>query len=255
MLEKLTEQEQKEYERLQKLERFWKLTWKSLPEDAEVKLEWFRKRLWELIIVSKKVSKEWNLDISQELKESREAWEKNVMGISEDTKENIIKAVDNIPVKVEVDSDGSRLIEFKLWDETYKILDPKLCNHTDFEYCNDWEDKNRVKLWWMRWDNVDERKNEKLKEYVREKQREWLYIPGLADVLNLLCDLWSMANLDNREDQIAMLIYLTWLDWCYWLAMAEGIRRSRILCAFKARYDCFGVDEHEHNNLLMMYCE
>ena len=39
MLDKLTEQEQKEYEKLQWLERFWKLTWKVLPESEKRKLE------------------------------------------------------------------------------------------------------------------------------------------------------------------------------------------------------------------------
>ena len=237
MVHKLTEEEQKEYERLQKLERFWKLTWKSLPEDAEVKLEWFRKRLWELIIVSKKVSKEWNLDISQELKESREAWEKNVMGISEDTKEKIIKVVDNIPVKVEVDGDGSRLIEFKLKNETYKILDPRLENHTDEEYRSHVKyssfteiDRDYVELWWMMWDNVDERMNEKLKEYVKEKQGEWLHIPKKEEMVVLLNELWEQADLSLEKDKIAMLMYLTGMDWWYWLTMESKDTRSLLIC-------------------------
>jgi hypothetical protein len=50
-------------------------------------------------------------------------------------KKDIIKdVVEKIPVRLDVDSDGSRLIEFQLNNKTYKILDPKLNNHTDDEY-------------------------------------------------------------------------------------------------------------------------
>jgi hypothetical protein len=159
-------------------------------------------------------------------------------------------------VKVNIDKDdGSRLIEFKLWDKTRKILDPKLCTHTNIIYCNNWEDKNKVKLWWMRWDFIGLWGNEKLAYYVGQKQKEWLSIPKFEDVKILLEELWSIANLDEEWDQIAMLMYLTWLNWCYRLAMKNNIARLRIFCGFEAHYHCDGVDEHEHNNLLMMHYE
>ena len=64
--------------------------------------------------------------ILEEMKNYREAWREKIEGISYVNKEKIIKATKKIPVKIEKDSDGSRLIEFKLWDKTYKIVDGKL---------------------------------------------------------------------------------------------------------------------------------
>ena len=63
-------------------------------------------RAWEEIEKSQK-----KLENPQELKDFREAWKEKMEGISGENKEKIIKSVEQIPVKVEIDSDGTRLIE------------------------------------------------------------------------------------------------------------------------------------------------
>ena len=257
MLDKLTEQEQKEYEKLQWLERFWKLTWKVLPESAKRKLEEYRRRLSESIQGGWIVDKEWTwevFDIPEELKEYREKWKEKIKNISDESKEKIIKAAENIEVKVNVDSDWSRLIEFKLRGKTCKILDPRLEDHTDDEYRVHFKsssiteiERDYVKLWWMKWDNVDEWENEKLKAYVKKKEREWLHIPKIEEMKDLLGELWKQSDLTDQKDQIAMLMYLTGIYWDYWLSMWDDEKswsensRSILRCNGDRRnFYCYG---------------
>ena len=284
VLDVFTEEEQKEYEKLQWLERFWKLTWKQLPKHVEDKLEEYRYRLRESVRDEEanvlwmseselekpeseleKPESEESLDVNQELKEYRDLWKRNIKNISDDSKKKIIRAVDSIPIKVEVDRDGSRLIEFKLWNKTYKILDPRLEKHTDDEYRRHlkWSsvteiDKDYVKIWWMRGDNVEEWKNEKLKEYVKGKQREWLHISKKQEMHRLIHDLWSMADLWQTTDNIAMLMYLTWLDWYYRLDMSDEYEpsyyRSEFACLDSARHFHYGGYEGDSSSLCMMSC-
>ena len=253
MVHKLTEEEQKEYERLQKLERFWKLIWKLLPKHVEDRLEEFREKLKE------------SVEVSNWIKEFRKLWKEGIERTSDEHKEKIISAAENIKVDVEVDSDGSRLIKFKLWDKTYKILDPMIENHTDDEYSysvgQSYGFKTEVCLWWMMWDNVDEWRNKKLKEYLKEKQREWLHIPKIEEMEGLLSELWGEADLSFKQDQIAMLMYLTGMAWWYWLSMWDDKRswsedtRSRITCSNKYREISWINDTDTISaNLLMMSC-
>jgi hypothetical protein len=136
---------------------------------------------------------------------------------------------------VNVDSDWSRLVEFKLWGKTCKILDPRLEDHTDDEYRVHFKgrsitevDRDYVRLWWMVWDNVDEWANEKLKAYVKKKEREWLHIPKREEMKDLLGELWKQSDLTDQKDQIAMLMYLTWMDWWYRLSMETENSRSKL---------------------------
>jgi hypothetical protein len=150
---------------------------------------------------------------------------------------------------VNVDSDWSRLIEFKLRGKTCKILDPRLEDHTDDEYRRPVNyssitgvDRDYVKLWWMVWDNVNEWKNEKLKVYVKKKESEWLHIPKIEEMKDLLGELWKQSDLTDQNDQIAMLMYLTGIYWDYWLSMWDYERswsedsRSVLHCSVDGRY-------------------
>ncbi len=205
-------------------------------------------------------------EIPQELKDFREAWKERIIGIDNKSKEKIIKAAEKIPVKVETESDGSRLIEFKLWWKRWKILDPKLNSHSDDEYkysLNRDSIKHiddTVKLWWMRWDDVEEWNNEKLKEYVKEKQREWLHIAKIEEMKDILAELWENAGLDDENDQIAMLMYLTGMDWRYWLSMwnseKSGSQGSRSLLNCNANIRDFNYYSYGFINasLCMIAC-
>lgn len=207
--------------------------------EVEEELNWW----WGMPAV--KESWEKSRELPPELKKYRQAWEENMDEFDQNKKDTIKDVVEKIPVRLDVDSDGSRLIEFQLKNKTYKILDPKLNNHTDdgdeYKIHAKYDsvsqiDRDNVMLWGMVWDNVDEWENQKLKEYVKQKQKEWLHIPKIEEVKTLLEELWNMAWLTNEMDQVAMLMYLTWMDGSYWLSMWDDKMsgstdsRSRLDC-------------------------
>ena len=205
------------------------------------------------------------LEVPQNLKDFREAWEEKISG--DVSKEKIIKAAKNIPVKVETESDGSRLIEFELWNKRYKILDPKLKTHSDDEYFDNREyvfirERNEwVKLWWMMWDDVTEWKNKKLANYVKEKEKQWLHIPKIEEMQEILAELGEKADLDSEADQIAMLIYLTWMYWLYWLSMwndktsGSQYSRSKLRCNNGNRFFHYGGSDDSSASLCMIACQ
>lgn len=209
------------------------------------------------------------LEVPQKLKDFREKWEEWINDIDNASKEKIIKAVENIPVKVETESDGSRLIEFKLWNKTYKILDPRLENHTDdkYRYTPDYNsithiNHDYVRLWWMRWDDVENWENKKLKEYVKEKQWEWLHIAKIEEMKAILNELWKEANLKDVSDKIAMLMYLTWMDWWYRLSMwdheysnSQADSRSVLECNGDYRNFYFDILGSNYASLCMIACQ
>ena len=193
-------------------------------------------------------------EIPQELRDFRKIWDRNIdvnTNISVEWKEKIIKVAEKIPVKVEKELDGSRIIEFKLWNKKYKILDVNIDTHTDEKYMRvsrvNVIMKNEVKLWWMMWDDIDKRENKKLKSYVKAKENEWLHIPKQEEIRKLLDELWKIANLDDENEQVAMLMYLTGMFWEYWLNMhnSRENRRNILSCEIKG-FKC--IQAHEHND-------
>ena len=203
------------------------------------------------------------------MKKYREEWKREIWDINHDidheSKQKIIEKVGEFPVKVEIDKDGSRLIEFEVWWRKWTLLDPKLEVHSDAEYLERSITTKRietVKLWWMKWDNVDMRKNKKLAEYVKQKEVEWLHIPKIEEIKELLKNLWVEADLDKESDQIAMLMYLTGMDWNYRLSMwsdkrskSQGKSRSLLACfnpAHDLRYD---FKDSSSASLCMISCQ
>ena len=166
-------------------------------------------------------------EVPQEIKDFREKWKYKISSIHTDLndkiKNKIIEATNKIAPKIEIEPDWSRAIEIKIWWKEYKILDINMETHTDDEYrTNYWYirmKKDEVELWWMRGDNVDTWKNQKLKEYVKEKQREWFHISKIEEMKDFLNELWKAAWLRKRRYKIAMLIYLTGMCGRYWLSM------------------------------------
>ena len=203
----------------------------------------------------------------RELMEYRESWGEEI-DLDDSAMDLITEAVEEIPLMIEVDSDGSRLIEFKLWDKIYKILDPKIKAHSDPEYFKNAEYsfiKERdewVKLWWMMWDDVDDWENQKLKEYVEQKRREWFHIPTIEEIGKLLEELWDFAGLWDEDEQIAMLMYLTGIDWRYWLSMWGDLEsgddyssRTILKCGDIERWFESSDDEADIASLLMISCK
>lgn len=209
----------------------------------------------EIIEAWKEIEKiQKKLEIPQELRDFRKIWDRNIdvnTNISEEWKEKIIKVVEGIPVKIEEETDGSRIIEFKLWDKKYKILDVNIDTHTDEEYMIvsrvNGIMKNEVLLWWMLWDDIDKWENKKLKSYVKSKENEWLYIPQEDEIRDLLDELWKVANINDEYEQVAMLMYLTGMFWGYWLNMhnSRENRRNILSCEIKG-FKC--IQAHGHND-------
>ena len=146
-------------------------------------------------------------------------------------------------------------------------MDPRLENHTDDEYRYHEKrssilsivevDKDFVTLEWMMWDNVDEWKNKKLKEYVKEKQREWLHIPDRKEIKDMLQELGDYIGLQEHENQITMLMYLTGMNEYYWLSMNDWSSRDRMRCWNVLHYICYRKqdDKYSVGSLCMMACE
>jgi len=161
--------------------------------------------------------------IKIELKDYHEAW-KEKLDLKQGIKELIIKAAEKFIVKIETDSEWSRLITIKFWNKKYKILDPILDNHstTDegYSYMVDDSDKllskskRQVYSRWMIWD-LDKRGNVPLRDYVKQKQNEWLHLAKIDEINGLLKAVWDMAGLEDTRSQIAMLMYLTGINWAY----------------------------------------
>ena len=174
-----------------------------------------------------------------ELNQYRENWKKNIRNFSDEEhkneiKEKIIEATKNIEIKVTIDNNWSRYIGLKLWKLEYILFDPNLKNYIDDEYKYenykyrnrnnelDEKEKGYVSAYWMWWDDTNQRKNQKLKKYINEKQWEWLHIAKIEEIKNILKELWKLANIDDEHDQIAMFMYLTGINWYYWLSMWDN---------------------------------
>ena len=185
-------------------------------------------------------------EIPQEIKDFRKKWEEEVERLDDETKNRIIEATNRIEPKIKIEPDGSRRIEMRIGWKEYRLLDVNTKTHTDTEYGASyeysWMVRDQVKLWWMIWDNVDNRENKRLREYVKEKQKGWFRIPKIEEVRSFLNELWKEAGIKKEEDQIAMLMYLTGMYGWYWLSMkdynvldSQANSRSRLLCFFISR--------------------
>ena len=162
-------------------------------------------------------------EVPQQIKNFRKKWEEEIEFLDDETKNKIIEATNRIAPKIKIEPDWSRMIEMTIRWREYKILDVNMKTHTDDEYRMSWPyswtNRDEVMLWWMRWDNVDNWKNQKLKEYVKEKQREKFHILKIEEMWSFLDELWKEAGITGREYQIAMLMYLTGMYGRYWLSM------------------------------------
>jgi len=178
--------------------------------------------------------------------------------LDEKTKSKIIKVADKIPVKVNTDADGSRLIEFQIEDKIYKILDPILDNHTDsdYDYSHRVQDpdnitkirRRQVYSVWMKW-GLDGWANKPLSDYVKQKEKEWLHLAKIEEVESLLKTLWRMAGIDGTDAKVAMLAYLIGIDWWYWLFWEEDYPDTWIL--FKKNPKLCECDGWRLNLLMM----
>ena len=195
-------------------------------------------------------------EIPPELKNFREKWKNEIRYISNESKEKIIKAAEKIQVKVKPLADGSRDIEIKLADETYKMVDVNLEKHSDVDYLSSYKSnlqtKKEVRLWWMRGDDTRKRKNKKLAKYVEQERQKGLKIPSGDSWEKLLKELWANAWLNDESDQVAMLMYLTWMYGFYCNTMGGKASRSGLRCVDYYRWFFFLSNDDYNASLCLI---
>ena len=162
---------------------------------------------------------EWNKILESSRKKLQENYSSRAI-------EHLTWLVEIIPVKTRIEYDGSRLIEFKLNWKKYKILDINLSKHSDPEYqgsCYSWFGQGELKSW-IRTRNIDERKDEKLKQYVKKKQLEWFIIPSKDVIEKLFRELWDISDYCQWH---RIFMYLVGIYWECWIDKidSDGDRR------------------------------
>lgn len=173
------------------------------------------------------------------LVESQKKFETEIHDIKRKSKKNIIDAEKEVKYnKIVENKDGSRFIEFELWDKTYKF------SYTSEEY----------PLWSMVWDNVEQWGDEDLKQYVKDEELKWVHMKNRGIMENRLQELWNYAGLDESSDQIAMLMYLTGASWPYAIGMRNQNARSVIRCFGENRrimdYNCQELNKAKYKILM-----
>ena len=234
-------------EKLKKREELSKRLKEYPNEELKAALEWIQAKKEQEERERKEEEERKAREVPKEIKNFRKKWEEEIEFLDDETKNKIIEATNRIAPKIKIEPDWSRMIEMKIWWKEYKILDANIETHTDYEYGVSspytWRKKHEVKLWWMIWDNVDKWKNQKLKEYVKAKQREGFHIPKIEEVRSLLNKLWEEAGITEMEDQVAMLMYITGMYGRYWLSMWDEEKsdsqvdsRSAMACEDDAKF-------------------
>lgn len=153
----------------------------------------------------------------------RVAWEDAIDYISGETKEKIIKAAKNIPLYMNIDSEGNVWVRFILGNKQWAYMYPELINHTDdkYKHINQLNITGRVIVdvndSSIRQNDIKQWKNKKLKNYVQEMQKKWINIISEEEKSEILSELWKLAKLEKERDQILMLMYLTGMEWEYWI--------------------------------------
>lgn len=153
--------------------------------------------------------------------------------------------------------DGSKTIEIKWWNKSYRIFCPNLEKHTDNEYKSSW---NSVPLWCVKWNDLKMRENQALKEYIKERQWEWFYIPTWEEVESLLQELWKEVDLMNIRDQKSLFIVLTSMISKYrlikWKNDNLNLDDRIIFDCSNTRGDFYCTfDDEEYISLFMLYRE
>ena len=241
LLSELSEEDRAEYLKLEWTSALWEAIWKSLPEKAEQKLNEYRNKLQ--IALSKKI---WDIPVG--LQYYRMGWKEKIKScgstplkkkdLDNDVKEKIVNSVSKIPVVISENPNNYRVIELMIWDDTYKILDPSFSwdfmddNYSETYsysiYSNFYKDWYHFLNKWVWWNDIEQWENKKLKEFVKDREKEWFHIPSKEEIKDLLHKLWDIAGLDNEEDEMAMLMYLTWMKWKYRLSMWNNSKNEEV---------------------------
>lgn len=112
-------------------------------------------------------------------------------------KVKMMELMDKLPVrreKEDVESYGFAFgnnAEFRLGNKKYKISLPE-------SYIN----------CWVTFTDLNEVEDERVNEYLKEKEWEWFHLPKKEQIESILQELGKIINTDKESDEIAMLSYL-----------------------------------------------
>ena len=227
--------------------KFWIIEVKSINDDMLYRewesIEWYKKRILEKDYsknfkseVFKEIDNQ-NYNVSQQIVEFRQRFIRKEYNYKAEILNKIIQSAEQIKHSVEIDGNGNKYSTIILGDKEYKFLEPNLWWQSDEKYSRHMTrdhtsiqnfERMEVDLDWIRWDNPDWWLNKKFAEYVKEKESEWFHIPW-REFEEMLLQLWKVSGLEKTDEQLLLLIYLTWMDWDYWLSMS-GDYRSKLRC-------------------------
>jgi len=241
--------------------------------------KYYDKRQWNLKVKSarymKNKVKKWDNDILQlydwnglinhiretELFPFRRRWKEKITYNNDKNNEyqkKMTDALDKIFVKIKIDN-WNRIIEFKLWHKSYKLLVVEDLNkHSDSEYLSWWKLHEK----WMIWHNPDNWKNKKLAEYIKEQEKKWFIIPTWDCMRDMAKKLTKLIgnDTDNQNTHIGHLMYLIWLEWDYRIDDFEkcsnwALARAWIWFRFdyNSRHCLYSGNNYERAKLLMIH--
>lgn len=170
----------------------------------------------------------WKEPLPERLSEYRSLREQRIRWVSPESKEKIKNAAENIKCEVEMYDNWARRVHLKFWKHwctdlyfTEYLLDPEkvLWDYSENEPNPiTWGESINVNLAWIEWPDPDNWEDYKVRNYYQRRTmptNEWM-----RSVLNIL---WNYAGLHEERDQIALMMYLTGMEWKYWLAEGESV--------------------------------
>lgn len=235
----------------------------------------------------------FNESIPQELIDFRKKWEEAHKFSSERLMSAFKNVAKNTPIDVQRDiNDWSRSVILKLWNKTYTFLQPNLENYTDDQYKTTFTQKDanilyshpmnhnpyideikfptKVTAGSMAGYMVEYRKNEKLKQYVLQKRKEWLNLPPVEDMRRLLLKLWDKAweydyrelrDFDKETSHINLFVYLTGIEWPFFI-WAGNLGDDKYNENRPVYFRCFSYEwcfstcvDLVSANILMLWCK
>ena len=170
----------------------------------------------------------WKEPLPERLSEYRSLREQRIRWVSPESKEKIKNAAENIKCEVELYDNWARRVHLKFWKHwctdlyfTEYLLDSEKVLGEYMEKEPDsitWGESINVNLAWIEWPDPDNWEDYKVRNYYQRRTmptNEWM-----RSVLNIL---WNYAGLHEERDQIALMMYLTGMEWKYWLAEGESV--------------------------------
>ena len=163
----------------------------------------------------------WVETLPDWLSEYRNLWKQKIRWISPEAKEKIIKAWESIKCEFDDLKNWWRMVTLmfgKHWSKMMFSEFPLNADNVLEEYSEKepnpvtWGESINVNLAWIKWPNLDNWEDYKVRSYIGN-----YWMPTIEWVRSTLYILWKYAGLYEEREQIALMMYLTGMEWTYWL--------------------------------------